>query len=239
MTPTITLVGCGFLGSILATEFGKLAFAGELPDALRLVDFDRVDHRNAANQNFTREDEGQYKSIVLAGALKSMHVDAVGFPEKLTYDTIDSLCEDAILVIDAVDNLEARQCLWAFAMRSGVPVLHVGLSLQGEGQVTWTTPTHDTFPLSPARLGGKVPADPPSGQQPPCELVKMRAAGWGTAYCGALAAAAYRGFDPLGLTKDADPVHTLLHFAAHPFGFLPVPELTRKVPPGVPAAVAG
>src|SRR4051812_43383544 len=120
MTPTITLVGCGFLGSIIATELGKLAFAGELPDTFNLVDFDRVDHRNAANQNFTRKDEGRYKVDVLADQLRLMHINVDWHAARLHADSTFWLAGSR-LIIDAVDNLEARQCLWAYAMRTGIP----------------------------------------------------------------------------------------------------------------------
>lgn len=192
----ITLVGCGFLGSIFATEFAKLQFAGKIPDDWRLIDDDEVDGRNPANQNFMLTDVGRPKIEVVGGDLHHMEVWSKGFMVRLTSENMQQLLEGSRLIVDAVDNLETRQLLWSAAHLLKVPVLHVGLSESGEGRVEWTHPEYDSFSLSPVKTAGKAVKDPASGQQPPCELVRMRAAGWQTAYAGATAASIYFGFDP-------------------------------------------
>jgi hypothetical protein len=158
--------------------------------------------------------------------------DASSVVTRLTEENIDELLVDVDLLVDAVDNLATRHLLYNYGVRHDIPVLHLWLdALMGAGQVEWNYRNHDTFGLSPLRLVGKTPpADPESGVQPPCELVRMRAAGWHVSYMAAIAVALYYGFDPLSYLADEAPCHGwLTEWATTAHGYLPVRATWERV----------
>lgn len=187
----VVLVGCGFVGSLLAEELVKRAYAFDVMDELELtlIDDDSVDSRNPANQNFTPNDVGDSKAAALCRRLMAEYGGGNDFSavsHQVRWQPTDTVSIDhTLLVISAVDNLATRQALWLTGKTSGVPVLQVGLSPDGWGRVEWTQGEHDTFSLSPIALQGQQPTDPPSGVTPPCQLVALRLAG----HCVAVAAA--------------------------------------------------
>lgn len=209
----MAVIGTGFVGSVFAEEFAKLAFAGKLRVPVVCVDDDTIDHRNVANQQFTLDQLGQAKATVTAAVLTAHGLDAHARVERLEPETanaqIATWLEDTYepqvtLLVNAVDNLATRQLVWLLGQVLNVPVLHLGLSTLGIGVVEWSTPDADYCSLSPARTAGKTIPDPPSGVTPPCELVKLRALGWNTAHAAAKAAACYLGFDPTAVAPDPD-----------------------------------
>ena len=227
--PNITVVGCGFVGSIFTDEFLKRQFAGKLPQGWRFVDYDTVDDRNAANQNFLVDDQGKYKAEVLSDRAMRSGKMTEFVPHRLTAENIDTLLENAVLVVDGVDNLETRQLLWGYAIRTGVPVLHLGIAEQGTGKVEWTHPAHDTFSLAPQHTIGKELVDPESGVTPPCELARMRGVGLNTGFAAAMAAAIFFGFDPEAHLKGEPSNGWMTEWASTPMSHFPIPETWAKV----------
>jgi len=220
----ITVVGCGFVGSVFTTEFLKRAFAGKLPHDYRFIDDDTVEARNCANQNFQLADIGRAKAEVMQSMAQAQDRVAEYYQARLTLDNLDELLRGAELVIDGVDNLETRQMLWGYAMRTGVPVLHIGITEQGTGKVEWSHPAHETFSLRPQMTVGKTIVDPPSGVTPPCELARMRGVGLNAGFAAASAAAIFLGFDPESHLKGATPTGWFTDWHATPTGYLPQAE---------------
>jgi hypothetical protein len=230
--PKIAVVGCGFVGSIFTTEFLKLMFAGKLPQDLIFIDSDVVEERNAANQNFRLVDAGKPKAKVLATIANENQRVGIAHQVRLTSENLDELLGgNTRLIIDGVDNLATRQLLWGHGLRSGVPVLHLGIALEGTGRVEWTHPEHDTFSLAPHRIVGQTVIEPASGVTPPCELVRMRGVGLNTAFAGALAAAIYFGFDPAAHLKGTSPERWLTEWNGTPSGYFPLEETWSQVSP--------
>lgn len=231
----VAVVGCGFVGSIFVTEFLKRCFAGKLPWNFRLIDFDTVEDRNVANQNFQLSDVGQHKAQVLGDLVVNAGRDAEVRPTRLRAENADDLLGDCALIVDGVDNLATRQLLWGEGLRRGVPVLHLGITQQGTGVVEWTHPEHRTFSLAPDVLLGKELVDPPSGVTPPCELARMRAAGLHVGFAAACAAAIYSGFDPeaflAGSGETGDSRGWLTEWQASPTGFQPAAFTWGRVTP--------
>lgn len=238
---TIVVVGCGFVGSVFTDEYLKRAFAGKLPYALRFIDYDTVEERNCANQNFYQTDAGKYKAEVMYEKATASGRYAEYRTEKLVPENIDALLEGAVLVVDGVDNLATRQLLWGHAQGAGVPVLHLGISEQGTGKVEWSHPDHNTFSLAPQHTAGKDIVDPKSGVTPPCELARMRGVGLNVGFAAAMAAAIYFGFDPESHLKGEATDGTLTEWDAMPMGHMPRPEtwgaVTRAAAVAVDAAV--
>lgn len=225
----IIVVGCGFVGSVFTTEFLKRAFAGKLPLPFRFIDDDTVEARNCANQNFLLSDIGKAKAQVMAEMAMAQDREAEWHRVRLTLDNLDTLLDGATLVIDGVDNLETRQMLWGYGMRSGVPVLHIGIAEQGTGKIEWSHPEHETFSLRPQMTVGKTLVDPPSGVTPPCELARMRGVGLNAGFAAACAAAIFLGFDPESHLKGQEPLGWCTDWQATPTGYFPMEETWGKL----------
>lgn len=233
----IVIVGAGFVGSLFAEEFAKRAWAfGLEPEdcTLTLVDFDEVDDRNPANQGFTPLDIGANKAVAVSARLTEYGWGGSCIAVQDRWEPTQSVDPaETLLLVSCVDNLATRQAHWLVGKAQGVPVLHVGLSLDGFGRVEWTAGDHDTFALSPVALGGQQPVDPPSGVTPPCQLIAMRLAGHAVAVAAACAATAYFGQpDPEQLLPEglAPERGTMLTLDTHPRrgittrdAFVPVP----------------
>jgi molybdopterin/thiamine biosynthesis adenylyltransferase len=197
---TITIVGCGFIGSHLSDELPKLAYSQDLyPYKFRFIDFDRWERRNAANQNVTLEDatKNEYKAVTCAAVAKrySEFNESEAITEKITATNLHDMLEDSILVIDAVDNIPTRQLLWAYGKSGKAPVMHCGISRQGQGMINWSTPDFDTFPFKPQNVAGRN-LNNQDFEEPPCEMYKYRASGMTLFQAIAKSTAFFFGRDP-------------------------------------------
>lgn len=208
----ITIVGCGFLGSLFAEELAKRLYAFEEKRPVRLIDYDTVEERNAANQNFTRQDgqDEMYKVDVISLMLDNYGVFAETSegddhlrPAKLTRENYQELLDGSEIVVSALDNMEARMLVWAWGKQHKKPVIHLGISQGGSGEVTWTAPGHESWTLAPQFTVGnkKHKKNEESGEAgvqklPPCELIAFRGLGLNTSLAGAKALGIYLGLDP-------------------------------------------
>lgn len=230
----IKVVGCGFVGSIFATEFAKLAFAGDMPREFLFIDGDTWERRNAANQNvgLLEATEQKPKAQTIADMVRGYEKEAEWEHARVTEDNISMLLHGARVIVDAVDNNKTRQLLYGYGLGQQVPVLHLGISEMGTGTVDWSHPEHDTFALSPAKQAGKPPIkDPKTSHLPPCELASMRSVGWNTSYCAAMALALYLGFDAWGWIQ-GDPRGWMTEWQANRQGYQPVQETWSHVQSG-------
>lgn len=215
----IAVVGCGFVGSIFVEELAKRLFAAGLTPAFKLVliDDDLWDERNSANQNTQPRSAGELKADCMADLLYEYGINAESFTSRLTQDNIEELLRDCELVVDAVDNYATRKLLWEFSIRTGVPVLHIGVSQSGTGTVEWTRgELWDNWTLSPLALRGKTPPANDIEELPPCELVALRGLGLNIGLAAAKATAIYLGSDPEQHVREAaDPAQCLASWSAH------------------------
>lgn len=100
---TSTVVGCGGTGSFVAEGLARLS----PPRAdLVLIDHDRVEERNLARQNFTRDELGQFKSEALATRLSRRYELPVAYS---TRPVEMSSIRYPGLIIGCVDNGLARR----------------------------------------------------------------------------------------------------------------------------------
>lgn len=224
----ITMVGAGFVGSILFTEYVRLAFAGQLWHPFHIIDDDTLERRNCANQNFELREATKAvpKAQALANWGSRNEVDTKWTRKRVTASNIAVLMKDTTCIIDAVDNLDTRQLLHQYGLKIGVPVLHIGVAADGHGKIEWSQRGHDTFSLAAHRLIGKpMPTDPESGSTPPCELVRLRGVGLNLGLAGARALAIYLGFDPMEYFPPGDAKGWFTNWAASPYGHEPIKEL--------------
>lgn len=130
----ITIVGVGALGSHLVQALRNEEVV------LKIVDFDRVEMRNVASQFHFKNAIGKKKTEALKQAMQFCYgrkIEVVG--NKLTSDNVQQLLGDADLLVDCLDNGEARRLVQGFAKENGVPCLHGALAADGGfGRVVWT-----------------------------------------------------------------------------------------------------
>ena len=134
---TVFIAGAGGLGSPVALY---LASAGV--GTLRIADMDCVEESNLNRQILHPESRiGENKALsakkTLEAANSRCRVEA--FPEKITEESALRLIGDADLIIDCLDNFEARYVLNRAALRLEKPLLHAAVSGYS-GQLTLIIP---------------------------------------------------------------------------------------------------
>lgn len=128
----IVIVGAGALGSHLALMVRNEA-------AIRVVDYDKVEHKNVLSQFHGVGGVGRNKAVALKQTLDFLFKVKIGdSPHKLTSENDDPLLAGADLVVDCLDNAEARLIVRNFCRGAKVPCLHGALAADGAfGQATW------------------------------------------------------------------------------------------------------
>jgi len=130
----ITIVGVGALGSHVAM---LLRNAGEL----RVIDFDRVEPKNMLSQFHGKPGGGKLKVEALKGAMQFLWGTKIhAISAKLELNNAFVLMRDSDLIIDCLDNGEARRVVQRFARENEAKpaALHGALAADGAfGRVIW------------------------------------------------------------------------------------------------------
>lgn len=144
----ITIVGIGALGSHLVP-----LLRNEGVD-LRVIDFDRVEQKNTASQFHGKPHVGKSKVESLKQTMKLLwNLNICTVPNKLTKDNVRELLGKSDLVIDCVDNGEARRLIQGYVRAEGIPCLHGALDATGSfGRVIWT----ESFRIDDESSGGQA-----------------------------------------------------------------------------------
>lgn len=125
MLKKVVIVGVGALGSHVAQFLRNVA-------ELRLVDFDKIEMRNILSQFHSKPSVGKAKASSLQQTMNflfGIKVSIIG--NKLVPDNAKQLLGDVDLIIDCLDNAEARRIVQGFARASKIPCLHGGLAADG------------------------------------------------------------------------------------------------------------
>jgi len=156
---TVLVAGAGGLGS-----FELLYLAGVGVGHIIVVDGDTVDRTNLNRQVLHwEEDIGRPKAVSAAEKIRRFnpHIIVEPVTEPITRSNVDELVSRADVVLDGLDNWEARFLLDEAAYRQGKPFIHAGVHGL-EGQVVPIVPreTPCLRCLLPERLASppKVPA---------------------------------------------------------------------------------
>ncbi|MCF8054008.1 MAG: ThiF family adenylyltransferase [Deltaproteobacteria bacterium] len=121
------LLGCGGLGGYVAEALARLGVG-----YIRIVDHDIFSESNLNRQLFAITSKiGFPKVTVVQEAIEGINsaIKVTPYREKLRRENAVSLLADVDIVIDALDNFEARSCLLSFCSAKGVPI--VGGSIAG------------------------------------------------------------------------------------------------------------
>lgn len=147
----ITIIGVGALGSHLVAAIRNEAVE------MTIIDHDRVEIGNVASQFHFKGNVGKRKVDSLKQAMQFCYggkLEVVG--HMLRDDNKNELLFGADLLVDCLDNGDARRIVQAYARARSVPCVHGALAAGGEyGRVVWD---HDF-----------VIDDEPSAAAPTCE----------------------------------------------------------------------
>ena len=147
----VFVAGIGGLGCPVALN---LALAGI--GIIRICDSDMVDITNLNRQFLHRDIHiGAKKTSSARECLKALNPDSgiETIDKKITPENVNELVGDAQIIIDCLDNFEARYALSQCALKKGIPLVH-GAVWGMEGRVAVFEPPHTpciscVFPWAP------------------------------------------------------------------------------------------
>lgn len=161
---TAFVCGCGALGNQIATYLVRAGVG-----RVRLADPDYVDLVNLHRQILFDEPDCQPPRLKVEVAAEKLRranseVTVEAFPVRVVPENVESLCDEADIILDATDNFETRFLLNDVAVKKGIPWVFGGC-LGAEGQVMAIIPGRT--PCLHCLLG----ECPPTGADFTCEAV--------------------------------------------------------------------
>lgn len=129
----VLIAGLGTLGAHLAEHLARQG------TPLTVLDFDVVEARNLQNQPYFAYQLGQPKALALSQNLSQATGTARIKPVQLRLDGQNGAraVKEAEIVVDAFDNHASRLALQAVCRERKKRLLHLGISLDGYGEVVW------------------------------------------------------------------------------------------------------
>lgn len=122
----VCIVGCGGLGGFVGNGLARFGVGN-----LTLVDGDCYAESNLNRQLFSTEGSlGAGKAQTVAEGLRKINseIEVQVRPTMLTEENADDIIAGQSLVIDCLDNVEARLLLAARCAEKGIPVVHGAIS---------------------------------------------------------------------------------------------------------------
>lgn len=129
----IVICGAGALGSNLSNVLLRQRF-----NSIRVIDNDKVEAHNIANQFFGKADVGASKVRALANKVfrdLGYKIDSIN--QKLINSNAKKFFKDASLVVDTFDNFESRSIVKDACEKFNIPCVHAGMSDNGFCEVKW------------------------------------------------------------------------------------------------------
>lgn len=128
----ITIVGVGALGSHVALLLRNVA-------DLHVIDYDRIEQKNTQSQFHGKPNVGKLKASAFQQTLSFLFgVKVQATTNKLTKDNDQQLLAGSDLIIDCLDNGEARRIVQNFSRSAHTACLHGALAADGTlGRIVW------------------------------------------------------------------------------------------------------
>ena len=126
------ICGAGLLGGNLVEHLARTSLY-----QLTVLDFDKVEQRNLANQPYYQHQLGKSKVAALAETvfrIRGQKLDTLH--KQLNSANARGLVKEFELVVDCFDNHQARHDLQQACRQGRVPLIHLGLS-HDYGEVIW------------------------------------------------------------------------------------------------------
>jgi adenylyltransferase/sulfurtransferase len=125
-TARVAVIGCGGLGSTVITLLARAGIG-----SLVIVDRDVVEYSNLHRQLLYDEADAEAtapKAIAAAAAIGRINSDVRvrAVVADVTPGSVESIVEDALVVVDATDNLQTRYLINDACVRAGIPWVYGG-----------------------------------------------------------------------------------------------------------------
>ena len=159
---SVLVAGCGALGTVSATQLVRAGIGH-----VRIVDRDFIEYHNLQRQVLFDEDDVREqvpKALAAERHLKRVNseVEIEGIVEDINYTNIQRLIQGVDLIIDGLDNLEARYLINDAALKQGVPWVY-GAAIATHGM------TMNVIPGKTACLRCIFPNLPEAGSTLTCD----------------------------------------------------------------------
>jgi len=182
---SVVIVGCGALGTIIATSLVRSGVG-----KIRVIDRDFIEYHNLHRQIlYTEEDveEGIPKAKAAEAYLKKVNssIEIEGVVADINYTNIEELVAGADLIMDGLDNLEARLLVNDVSLKSKIPWIYGG-AISASGMTmniipdktpcfrcVWASPTAGSVALTCDTAGVINPAPLIVGSIQSVEAMKM------------------------------------------------------------------
>jgi molybdopterin/thiamine biosynthesis adenylyltransferase len=149
-TTGVVVAGVGALGGHLVVGLVRQGFR-----QVRVVDQDRVSPDNLGTQVYGFPEVGRLKAVALRDLVfRDTEVEVEPVARPITATTADRLLfsgsfspgKGMRVVVDALDNHDAREAVRGACRHRGVLLLHLGVSGDGYGEVVWD---HEGYTVPP------------------------------------------------------------------------------------------
>jgi molybdopterin/thiamine biosynthesis adenylyltransferase len=159
---TVTIVGCGALGTGLASNLTRAGIG-----RIVIADRDYIEFNNLQRQILFDEDDiarGLPKAIAAAEKLRRINSEITIEPlvEDINADGIEALVQESDLILDATDNFETRYLLNDTCIKYGRPWIYSGV-------IASYGVTMNILPGDTACLRCVFPEMPMPGTTPTCD----------------------------------------------------------------------
>ncbi len=146
----VAIIGSGGLGCTLAMALGSSGI-GEI----HMVDFDIVSYHNIHRQiAFTLDDEGKSKAKVVCKLMEAKNPFLKASAFEMAFDEFKELDNSYDLILDATDNLPAREEIDKYSKKSKIPWIYASVE-EFNGQVCFfEESTFQVFNISNHKPGG-------------------------------------------------------------------------------------
>lgn len=129
----VFVCGAGALGSNLINILCRQGY-----EKVSVIDMDRVEKHNVANQLYTLRDVGQKKANALKGImLQSIKVKINAIDKELSSSNTNKFLSNQDVIVDVFDNWKSRRLVSEFSNDFGVPCVHAGMSDDGFSEIKW------------------------------------------------------------------------------------------------------
>lgn len=133
---TVGVAGCGGLGTTLLTNLASAGIGN-----LVIADGDVPEISNLNRQFVYRETDSEFKAELMKKWILSVNpsVNVSTFDRRLSEDNLEDVFQDCDILVDCLDCIRIRKVLSRYAVRSGKPLVHAGVTGY-TGQLTVVVP---------------------------------------------------------------------------------------------------
>lgn len=129
----IVICGAGALGSNAMNILARQGFTN-----LAVIDKDKVEAHNTANQLFGKSDVGAAKVRACANKMvREVGVKIEPVQKELIESNAKKLFKNAALVVDTFDNFESRKAVKKTTEALNIACVHAGMSDDGFSEIKW------------------------------------------------------------------------------------------------------